>query len=88
MVAGRIHFGISNHEHRSIQGDFRRRGDQQLDDVLREHGYYAFHAAVPARDAVGRPGDLSEDFADEHDQAGEDADIDPVGQRGQACAGA
>ena len=38
---------------RPLQGGVGGRGDFRLDDVLREHRYYAVYAAVPEGDAVG-----------------------------------
>ena len=43
---------------RPVQSRFGRRGHFRLDDLLRQYGYYAFYAAVSARDALGRSGDL------------------------------
>ena len=88
MERGRLHFGVHHHIERPVQGGVRGRRDLRLDDLLREHRHHAVHAAVSARDAVGRSGDLPEDVADQLHREGEDADTDSAGQRRQARAGA
>ena len=75
LVRGRIHLRVSDDAHGPLQGHFGRRGNQRLDDLLRQHGHHAVHPAVSARDSVGRPGDLRQDVADHDDQAGQDADV-------------
>ncbi len=73
---------------RAVQGDLGRRRHLGLDDVLRDDGHHAVHAAVSEGDAVGRSGDLQEDLADHVHQGRQDADAHPARRHRPARAAA